>query len=108
MRKKAMICQPMNGRSKTEILAERDRVIKILDGWGYDVVDTFFDFNHNDLISKGVVCIPLYYLAESILKMSECHAVYFCKGYEDYRGCCVEHYMAEKYGLELMYGKQVL
>lgn len=35
--------------------------------------------------------------------MSLCHAAYFYKGWEDVRGCKIEHEAAEAYGLEVIY-----
>jgi hypothetical protein len=48
---------------------------------------------------RGVVQIPLCFLAKSLENMSLCHAAYFCKGWEKARGCVIEHDAAEKYGL---------
>ena len=52
---------------------------------------------------RGVVQIPLCYLAKSLENMSLCHAAYFCKGWEDARGCRIEHDAAVAYGLEVLY-----
>lgn len=35
--------------------------------------------------------------------MSLCHAAYFCKGWENARGCRIEHDAAVAYGLEVLY-----
>lgn len=51
----------------------------------------------------GAVQIPLCYLAKSLENMSLCHAAYFCKGWEDARGCRIEHDAAVVYGLEVLY-----
>ena len=47
--------------------------------------------------------IPLCYLAKSLENMSLCHASYFCKGWENARGCRIEHDAAVAYGLEVLY-----
>lgn len=39
---------------------------------------------------RGVVQVPLCYLAKSLENMSLCHTAYFCKGWEDARGCLGE------------------
>lgn len=52
---------------------------------------------------RGVVQVPLCYLAKSLENMSLCHAAYFCKGWEDARGCRIEHDAAVAYGLEILY-----
>lgn len=52
---------------------------------------------------RGVVQVPLCYLAKSLENMSLCHAAYFVKGWEDARGCKIEHEAAEAYGLEVLH-----
>ena len=52
---------------------------------------------------RGVVQIPLCFLAKSLENMSLCHAAYFCKGWENARGCRIEHEAAKAYGLEIIY-----
>lgn len=39
---KAMISQPMNGKSDEEILAEKEKAVKILSDKGYEIVNTYF------------------------------------------------------------------
>lgn len=48
--------------------------------------------------------IPLHYLAMSLESMSSCNVIYFCPGWENARGCRIEHDAAAEYGLEVMYG----
>lgn len=52
---------------------------------------------------REVVQIPLCFLAKSLENMSLCHAVYFCKGWENARGCRIEHDAAVAYGLDIIY-----
>ena len=104
--KKAMIIQPMAGKTNSEIVATRERAIAILTEKGYEIINTLFtgEWNGKDAMeSMGVVQIPLCFLAKSLEKMSLCHAVYFCKGWEKARGCRIEHAAAREYGLEIVY-----
>ena len=104
--KKAMISQPMAGKTNDEIVATRERAIATLAENGYEVIDTLFsgEWCSKDVLeSRGVVNIPLYFLAKSLESMSLCNAVYFCKGWENARGCRIEHAAAREYGLELVY-----
>ena len=55
---------------------------------------------------RGVVQIPLCFLAKSLENMSLCHAAYFCKGWENARGCKIEHEAAVAYGLDIIYEEQ--
>lgn len=50
-----------------------------------------------------MVQIPLSFLAKSLENMSLCHAAYFCKGWEQARGCRIEHDAAVAYGLTILY-----
>ena len=39
---KAMLSQPMGGKTDEEIVATRERAIAALDGMGYEIVNTLF------------------------------------------------------------------
>ena len=100
--KKAMISQPMTGKTEEEIKITRDKAIKKLNELGYEVVNTLFTGETKEK-SNDVVNAPLWFLAKSLHKMSECDAVYFCKGWGNTRGCNIEHDAAELYELTLIY-----
>ena len=104
--KKAMLSQPMAGKTDAEIVSARDRAIRVLREKGYEVVNTLFTdewYSKEKMEERGVVQIPLCFLAKSIENMSLCHAAYFCKGWENARGCRIEHEAAKAYGLEIIY-----
>ncbi len=104
--KKAMLSQPMNGLTDDEIVAVRNRAVKYLEDNGFEVVNTLFTdtwYSDNSMKERGVVQIPLCFLARSLENMSLCHTVYFCKGWENARGCRIEHEAAKAYGLEILY-----
>ena len=104
---KAMLSQPMGGKTPEEINTTRDRAIKYLESQGYEIVNTLFtdDFYSRDgkRLKCDVVNIPLYFLVKSLENMSKCHVAYFCKGWENARGCRVEHEAAKSYGLTIIY-----
>jgi hypothetical protein len=104
--KKAMLSQPMAGKSEEEIVSTRNAAIKALEGEGYEIVNTLFTdewYSKEQMTARGVVQIPLCFLAKSLENMSLCHAAYFCKGWENTRGCKLEHDAAKAYGLEMLY-----
>ena len=39
---KAMLSQPMAGKTDEEIIATREKAIKVLEGRGYEIVNTLF------------------------------------------------------------------
>lgn len=96
--KKAMISQPMAGKTREEILQVKEKAVKSLKEKGYEVINTYFeDFNESEFKNK-----PLAYLAESLKEMAKCDCVYFCKGWETTRGCKLEHFAAMEYGLDII------
>ena len=104
--KKVMLSQPMAGKTNEEIVATREKAINALEEKGYEVVNTLFTdewYSKDAMTERGVVQIPLCFLAKSLENMSRCHAAYFCKGWENARGCRIEHEAAVAYGLEILY-----
>ena len=104
--KKAMLSQPMAGTTNEEIVATREKAINELKEKGYEIVNTLFTdewYSKDAMTERGVVQIPLCFLAKSLENMSLCHAAYFCKGWENARGCRIEHEAAVAYGLEILY-----
>lgn len=103
---KAMLSQPMAGKTDEEIKATREKAITSLKEKGYDIVNTLFTdewYSSDAMKERGVIQIPLCFLAKSLTNMSLCHAVYFCKGWKNARGCKIEHDAAVAYGLEIIY-----
>src|SRR5574344_2552223 len=101
-----MLSQPMNGKTEEEIIATREKAIMALEAMGYEIVNTLFTdewYSKEKMEERGVVQIPLCFLAKSLENMSLCHAAYFCKGWEKTRGCRIEHDAAVAYGLEIIY-----
>jgi hypothetical protein len=104
--KKAMLSQPMAGKTQEEIVETRNKAIEALKGMGYEIVNTLFTddwYKKEQMEARGVVQIPLCFLAKSLENMSLCHAAYFCKGWEQTRGCKIEHDAAVAYGLDVIY-----
>lgn len=107
--KKAMLSQPMAGKSDEEIVATREKAVKELESRGYEVINTLFTdewYSPEQMKKRGVVQIPLCFLAKSLENMSLCDAAYFCDSWENARGCKIEHDAAKAYGLEMIYEKE--
>ena len=99
-----MISMPMNGLSEDEVFDKFNEVSALLKSKGYLVVNTLLhDTDDLALEKQGVVQLPVWYLAESLKRMSECDTVYFCKGWRGARGCKIEHEVAKQYGLTMLY-----
>ena len=103
---KAMLSQPMAGKTEEEIIYTRERAIAVLKERGYEIINTPFTdewYSQEAMKKRGVENIPLCFLAKSLENMSLCHAAYFCKGWEETRGCRIEHEAAKAYGLTIIY-----
>ena len=103
---KAMLSQPMAGKTEEEIIATRSKAVRTLKEKGYEIVNTLFTdewYSEESMQERGVVNRPLCFMAKSLESMSLCHAVYFCRGWEQARGCRIEHEAAKAYGLEIIY-----
>ena len=96
--KKLFISQPMRNKTNEEILAVREKAIKSAErelGEKVEVIESFLP----DLFSKTH---PLYCLGETLKLLSTADVVYFAKGWEEARGCKIEHTCAIEYDLPLV------
>ena len=91
---KVMISQPMRGKTTEKIREEREELVKSLERNGHEVVDTIFAEEAPKTMDRA-----LCFLAKSIEAMSRVDAVVFMSGWENARGCKIEHDIAVAYGL---------
>lgn len=89
---KIMISQPMKGKTNEQIRTEREKLVKQLETEGHEVIDTVFDD-----FPEGKAT-PVHYLAKSIEFIANVEGVIFMKGWENARGCRIEHQIAKEYG----------
>lgn len=92
------ISQPMKGKSDEEIDEERavatTKAIKEL-GDDVAVIQSYFRGAPHDVM-------PLYYLGESLKLLATADAAFFAKGWQDARGCRIEHLCAKEYGIRII------
>lgn len=98
---KLFISQPMKGKTDEEILSAREEAIasakaKIADGEEVEVIDSFFQDAPADARR------PLWFLGKSLELLSTADMAYFAKGWQDARGCRIEHTCAIEYGIEVV------
>ena len=94
--KKLFISQPMRGKTDEQILLERGKAIqkaKVEIGEEVEVIETFYTDFSND-------AKPLEYLARSIQDLAKADIAYFVKGWQEARGCRIEHECAVQYGID--------
>lgn len=95
--KKVFISQPMKGKTNKEIEIERELLIKDVKNIikeDFEVMDTIFD-DFND-------ATPLKFLAKSIMVLADSDYVYFADGWQETRGCRIEHNCSKEYGLNII------
>lgn len=96
--KRLFISQPMRDKTDEEIMQERSRIAeKVRESIGDDVevIDSFFkDAPHE--------AKPLWFLAKSLELLSSADFAYFGEGWQDYRGCKIEHECAVQYGISIV------
>lgn len=86
----------MRGKTDKEILVERNKAIKdaqeIL-GEPVEVLESFFQ-------NAPVEAKPLWFLGKSLELLSAADVAYFVTGWQNARGCRIEHECAVEYGID--------
>lgn len=100
--KRLFISQPMRTKTEQEILKERNRFIeeaKRVVGEDLEVIDSYFqDYPSDSTKNKG-----LWYLGKSLILLATADYVYFGDGWDEFRGCKIEHLCAEEYGIQIIH-----
>ena len=94
--KKLFISQPMKGKTDEEILEERKKAIKSAEkmvGEPVEVIDSFFQNAPAD-------AKPLWFLGKSLELLAGADVAYFAEGWQDARGCRIEHTCAVEYSID--------
>ena len=94
---KVFISQPMRGKSKKQIMEERQKAIDYIESTLEDVtiIDSYFntiDFSN-----------PLSYLGESLKLLSNADIAFFIGEWRKARGCRIEHESCLEYGIRREY-----
>lgn len=95
---KIMISQPMARRDCEEVLRKRENTVRKLEAMGHTVVDTILTAT-----PPADDHVALFYLSCALNWMSQCDGVLFLHGWENARGCRIEHEAAVAYGLKVFY-----
>lgn len=100
---KVFVSQPMNGKTKNEIMEERKQVVDLVEKlYGrVEVPNTFFEDAPAD-------ARPLWFLAKSLEVLSACDIIVAAPGWQSAHGCNIEMFSAASYGiptLEVVSGK---
>lgn len=91
---KVFISQPMRDRDGKEIAEERARIMDYMPKYlGRPCMEIGSYFGEN----AGMA--PLQCLGQSLILMADADVVAFAKGWQDARGCRIEHDCAVEYGI---------
>lgn len=88
----------MNGKTDEEILAVREKAVKSATeklGEPVEVIDSFFQ-------NAPVGARPMWFLGKSLELLSTADVAFFAKGWENARGCKIEHTCAVEYGIDMV------
>lgn len=94
--KKLFISQPMRGKTDEEILVVRKQAIESAEklvGEPVEVIDSFFQ-------DAPAGAKPLWFLGKSLELLADADVVYFAPGWEEARGCKIEHTCAVEYSID--------
>ena len=97
---KIFISQPMKDKTNQEIEEERKKIIekirKHFRKIKIEVIDSFFKDAPHD-------AKPLWFLGKSLELLSNANVIVLGKGWENSRGCRIEHECAVQYGISVIY-----
>lgn len=94
--RKVFISQPMNGKTQEDIISARIQAQEIVEkelGEKVEVLDSFFEDFSGDALES---------LSRSISLLAKADVAYFVTGWENSRGCKIEHDCAVQYGIPVM------
>lgn len=95
---KVFISQPMKGKTKQEIIDERESIVDYLKDNGHTIIPSIIVEEYPETIAERV-----WYLGFEIIEISKADAVYFMDGWENSNGCKIEHAVALEYGLKIIH-----
>lgn len=96
LKKLLFVSQPMQGKTQEEIeanIAEAKKRVEEFLSEEVEVAQTYFSEPTDN---------ALFDLSKSISILSVCDCVYFCEGWQEARGCQIEHECAIQYGIDIV------
>ena len=103
---KAFISTPMSDRSPEEIQESLRRAAEYLKKKGYTAASSYDPDGIYNAAKEGIKNPSLYMLGKSFVIMSDCDAVFFCRGWDHSRGCKLEFEAAFDYGLDIYHEEE--
>lgn len=98
--KKLFISQPSSEMTDDELREVRNKAKKCAEGKLGEPVEALGTFYWKEPVEN--VSEDLFFLGNAISILSQADIAYFCKGWEEVRGCRIEHTCAVEYGVEVI------
>lgn len=98
---KVFVSQPMKGKTKEQIIEEREKIRNTLDGYFRGIPYTIIDSVLTP--PKNTTNEALWCLGRSLQLLSEADIAIFAEGWELARGCWLEHECCIRYGIPTLY-----
>lgn len=92
---------PITGHDPEEQKAKAERFAKDIDAIGHDPFNPFSIPEATSHVSEQAKYA--HFMGEDIKELLMCDAAYFSRGWEQSKGCRLEHAAAEIYGLKIFY-----
>lgn len=95
--KRVFISQPMKGLSNEEIKENRETIKKLIKNEYGEVefIESFFE-------GAPASAKPLWFLGKSFELLSTADMAFFALGWDEARGCIMEHEVCIRYGIEII------
>ena len=99
MVKKVFISQPMGNKTDIEIHNERSAIEKLIyqNFPSCEIIDTLLE----DSDVPECKHRPLMFLAKSLELLADADVAFFAPGWENARGCVIEHEAAKRYEIDI-------
>ena len=95
---KVFISQPMQNKTEKEILDQRNKITDYINE-NYDkveIIDSYVETAPDEVN-------PVFFLGLSMQFLSQADVCIFAQGWEDARGCRIEHQVCEEYNIPKVY-----
>lgn len=103
---RVFISQPMRNKTQEEIETRRAEIIKAINN---KYLNEHIEFIYSIIEQNPVdtTYIPVWYLGESIKKLSNATIAYFDKGWEMARGCQIEYNVCKAYNIPTISWREI-
>lgn len=98
---KIYISIPITGHNLAEQKAKAQRFAGYIDALGHDAINPFSVPDVTTNVSEQVKYA--HYMGEDLKELLMCDAAYFSRGWEESKGCRLEHTAAQIYNLKIYY-----